>query len=115
MGAAANGSMIILGRSGKTYVCDFQSADATGTQWTFNLNGAAAATSPTQLRIPEDGVITDVSIATGTTCVGGVFSQDNATIIGGAIRYANHLNTLNQRPSLRIPLKGGSFLGLNTF
>jgi len=114
MSAAQNGTMNILGRSGKTYLIDIYSPDAAATQWTFNSTGAAAATSPTQLRIPEDGNIIDVSIATGTACAGVVFTQDNAQILGGVVRYANVLNTLANRGTSRIPVRGGAFLGGTT-
>lgn len=111
MGAAENGTIVMLGKSGKTYVIDFYAPDAVGGLLTFNANGAAASTSPNTLRIPEDCVITDFSIATGTTAVGAVLNVDNASLLGGTLRYANQLNSLSQRPALRIPLKGGSFLG----
>lgn len=111
MGAAENGSLVMLGRSGRTYVIDIYAPDAVGGLWTFNANGAAVSTSPNTLRVPEDCTIIDLSIATGTTAVGAQLNVNNASLIGAALRYANHLNTLTQRPALRIGVKGGDFLG----
>jgi len=109
--AASNGSLTMLGKTGKTYIIDVYAPDAVGGQWGFSANGSAGATSPTQFRVPEQCVITDFSIATGTTAVGVVINQNNASIQGGVLRFANFLNTLNSRPALRIPLNSGDFIG----
>lgn len=109
--AAELGSLILLGKSGRTYSVDLYLPDAVAGLVAFSPNGAATATSPTQYRVPEDCVITDISVATGTTAVGLVINVNNASIQGGVLRYANQLNTLAQRPALRIPLRGGDFIG----
>jgi hypothetical protein len=109
--AASNGTMFLLGKSGRSYAVDLYLPDAVGGLVGFNPNGASASTSPTQYRVPEACVITDVSIVTGTTAVGAVLNVNNAALQGGALRYAIHLNTLNNRPSLRIPVAAGDFVG----
>lgn len=109
--AAELGSITLLGRSGKTYIVDLYIPDAVAGLVGFAPNGAATATSPTQYRVPEACMITDVSVATGTTAVGLVLTQNNGSIQGGVLRYANFLNTLASRPALRIPLAAGDFLG----
>jgi len=111
MAAAQNGTIMLLGQSGKTYSVDLYAPDAVAGLWGFNANGTAGATSPTQFRVPENCLITDISIATGTTAVGAIISVNNSSIAGGVIRYANYLNTLTSRPSLRLKLNGGDFIG----
>ncbi len=113
MGAAENGTLSLLGASGRSYSVDVYAEDAAAGVVRFNPNGIAGAASPTQFRVPESCVITDFSIATGTTAVGCVFNNNSATISGGVIRYADHLNTLANRPAMRLKLNGGDLLGAN--
>jgi hypothetical protein len=62
-------------------------------------------------RCPEDIFVRDISVTTGTTAVGAVFNSSGAVINGSVIRYANHLNTLNNRPILNIAVRAGELLG----
>jgi len=109
--AAEAGTLKAVGRSGRPYYVDMYLPDAVGGIVLFNPAGAAAATSLNYWRPPEDVVITDVSVATGTTAVGAVFNLSGAVINGGVIRYANFLNTLASRPTLSISVPAGSLLG----
>lgn len=109
--AAQNGSMTLTARSGRTYIVDVYSPDAAGTLLTFSSTSAGASTSPSQFRIPEDCILTDLSFAASPTATAVALNVNNATIQGGVIRYANVLNTLPYRVPMRIPLKGGDFIG----
>lgn len=115
MSAAANGTLYAVGRSGRQYVVDFYQPDATATLMTFNPSGAAVAASLNYWRTPEECFIRDVSIATGTACVGTTFNSSGALLNGATIRYANHLNTLNNRPVLNIRIGAGELLGAVSF
>lgn len=111
MGAAEPGTLYAIGKSGRQYVVDLYLPDAVAGLVGFNPSGAASSTSITYWRVPEDVFIRDVSVTTGTTAVGAVFNSSGAIINGAVIRYANHLNTLNNRPVLNIGVKAGELLG----
>jgi hypothetical protein len=113
--AAQNGTITFVAKNGRTYTVDVYSPDAAATFLTFNPTGPAAAGSPTQFRIPEDCVLTDVSVAASPTATNFGFTVNNGAVIGGMVRYANVLNTLPYRIPLRLPLKGGDFLGALNF
>jgi hypothetical protein len=111
MSAAANGTLYAVGRSGRQYVVDFYQPDAAATLQTYNPSGASVAASLNYWRTPEEVFIRDVSIATGTACVGCAYNSSGALINGAIIRYANHLNTLANRPVLNIRVGAGELLG----
>lgn len=112
--AASAGSMKLVG-GGRTLVIDVYQPDAVSTLLTFNPSGLAASTSPSTFRVPFDCVITDFSIVTGATAVGGIVQINNSSINGGAVRWANHLNTLANRTQLAIPVNKGDFISVLQF
>lgn len=107
--AASAGTLYAVGQSGRQYIIDLYLPDAVAGVVQFNPSGVATTTSG-EWRVPENMTVTDISVITGTTAVGAVLYKDKAVINGATIRYANHLNTLNNRPALRIGLNAGSFL-----
>ena len=109
--AATAGTLTLLGKSGRTYSVDLYIPDATATQLTFNPAGLAASTSPSTFRVQEDSTIIDVSIGTAPTAVGCVIQADSAPVTGGALRWANQLQTLANRQKLQIGVRNGSFIG----
>jgi len=113
--AAQNGTIVMQGLSGKTYSVDVYAPDAVGTLFTFNPSGAAASTSNTTYRATEDCIVRDISIATGPTATGFVFTINGNVVSGGALRWANQLTSLPNRTQLRIQLKRGDFLGATQF
>lgn len=108
--AASNGTLVIFTKSGKTLSIDVATPDAVATYQTFNPTGLAASTSPSQLVIPEDGVIVDYIQVAAPTAVGFAVTLDSAVQPGGAIRYANQLCTLANRAKLQIPVRKGQIL-----
>ena len=102
--AASAGQLLAIGESGTQYSLDLYQPDAVATNLTFNPSGLAAATSPTTFRFPENVFIRDISIVTGATAVGGTVKVNNAVMNGATLRWAIHLNTLNERPKLNIPI-----------
>jgi len=108
--AAQQGTLTLVGASGRTYSIDVHHPDAAGTQITFNPSGAAASTSPSTFRIPENCIIFDLSLATSPTATGIVLYNNSGAILGGALRYANQLVALANRQKLNIPLRGGDFI-----
>lgn len=108
--AASNGTLTLVGKSGRTYVVDTYTPDAVATQITFNPTGLAASTSPTSLRIPEDCIIYDYSQVASPTAVGFTISCNSGVVNGGTLRHANQLCTLPNRQKLKIPLKQGDII-----
>lgn len=110
--AASNGTLTLVGKSGRTYTVDCYIPDATGTQITFNPTGLAASTSATSLRIPEDCVIYDFATVAAPTAVGFTISNNSGVVNGGALRHANQLVTLANRQKLKIPLRAGDIISM---
>jgi len=113
--AASAGTLIAIGKSGRTYSVDLYVPDATGTQLTLNPSGLAASTSPTTWRTPEDVTIIDISVAAAPTAVGAVLTVNQAVANGGAVRWANQLSTLATRAKVALGVRAGDFVGFNQF
>jgi hypothetical protein len=113
--AASNGTLVIAGKSGKVYSIDTYVPDAVATYLGFNPTGLAASTSPTQLVIPEDGMIVDYVQVAAPTAVGFNIQLDSAAQPGAALRHANQLCTLSTRQKLRIPVRKGQILSALQF
>jgi hypothetical protein len=113
--AASNGTLVILGKSGRVYSIDTYVPDATGTLLTFNPTGLAGSTSPTTLVIPEDGAIVDYVQVAAPTAVGFNIQLDSAAQPGATLRHANQLCTLATRQKLRIPVGQGQMLSALQF
>jgi hypothetical protein len=110
--AAQNATLVMVGLSSKrTYLVDVYAPDAAGTLLTFNPTGAAAATSPSTFRVPEDVVIRDISVAASPTATNFTLNVNGSVIAGGVVRWANQLNTLPFRTPVNIPIKAGDFIG----
>lgn len=110
--AASAGTMIMRGKSGRIYSVDVYIPDAVATLLTYNPSGLAAATSPSDYRVPEDVIITDITTATAPTAVGGTLKVNSGVVNGGTFRWADRLNTLSNRAKFAIPLRGGDFISI---
>ena len=108
--AAQQATLTLVGKSGRTYSIDVHAPDAASTQLCFNPSGAAASTSPSTMRVPEDCVIHDISIAASPTATGAVLYNNSGAILGGTIRWANQLDSLANRQKLKIPLRQGDII-----
>lgn len=116
--AATAGTMVLIGQStGVIRTVDLYIPDATGTKLGFNSTGLAGTSSSTSYRIPadQDYNIVDISIGTAPTAVGASLSVNSGVFNGGAIRWANQLQTLATRLKLKIPLKAGDFIEYTQF
>lgn len=113
--AAQNASIVLRGRSGRTYSPDVYLPDATGTNATFNTNGGAGSTSTVYYKTEEDCIIEDFSLATAPTATGSVFLLSGAPINSGTMRYANQLSSAPNRPKLKIFVPKGEQLGMLQF
>lgn len=110
--AAQNATLTLLTRGG-TKTIDVYLPDAAGTLGTFNPTGPAGTTSPSTFRVPESGIIYDISVAASTTATSAVFVINSGVVNGGVVRWANQLAANPNRQKLKIPVKAGDFVGLN--
>ena len=114
--AASAGSLVAIGKSGRTYVVDLYIPDATGTQITFNPAGLAASTSPSTWRVPEDVTINEIVLsAAAPTAVGAILTANGAVVNGGTWKHANQLSTLATRMKFALPIRGGDFVGATQY
>lgn len=113
--AASAGTLILVGKSKRTYSIDLYVPDAVATSVTFNAAGLAASTSPASFRVPEDCMIIDASIAAAPTAVGASLAVNGAVANGGTLRWANQLATLANRSKLAVPIRGGDFISYTQF
>lgn len=113
--AASAGTAVLLGKSQRVYTIDLYIPDATATKLGFNSAGLASTASATTYRIPEDCVLVDISIGTAPTAVGAALSVNSGVVNGGAIRWANQLQTLANRLKLKVPLRAGDFIEYTQF
>lgn len=113
--AATAGTLILVGKSGRTYSVDLYIPDATGTSLGLNPAGLAGTSSPTSYRVPEDCKIVDISIGTAPTAVGCTAYVNGAVLNGGTFRWANQLQTLANRVKINLYVAGGDFLSFTQF
>jgi len=105
--AANAGTLVLVGKSGRTYTIDTYVPDATATFLTFSVSGLASSGSPTHFTTLESCTIVDFSIGAAPTAVGAIFQVGDANVNGATIRHANQLAANPNRMKLRIPLPGG--------
>jgi len=108
--AATAGSMQFTGRSGMTYSKDLYLSDTVNTPINWDAGVGASATSPTTWRCPEDVLLTDFAVVTGAAQTKIQITR-NGVPNGNALRHSVHLNTLNNRPQMRIPFNAGDDIG----
>jgi len=113
--AATAGTLVLVGKSGRTYNVDLYIPDAVATAVTFNPAGLAASTSPATYRVPEDVIIQDLSIGTAPTAVGCALAVNGAVANGGTFRWANQLQTLANRIKVRLAVSKGDFVSFTQF
>lgn len=105
-------TLTIVGGGGATITVDVYASDVVAALMNFDSGSGAGAGSETFYKSPIEGFITDFSILTGMTdTTVGRLTIDNSNT-KSTIRYANHLNTLNSRPKLAIPVHRGENIGI---
>lgn len=92
----------------RTYAIDVYISDVVGASMNFDSGSGASASSDTFWIAPENVVLTDFSVATGLTDTTKISINANGVQTGNRLRYANHLNSLNNRPKLYVPFRAGT-------
>lgn len=99
---------VFKGRSGRTWVIDGYISDVAAAASTFDSGaGTASSTSDAFYIIPEDCILRDFIMTTGTTAAVAVQVVRNSVPTGNTLRFTAHLTSLNNRPVLEIPFKAG--------
>jgi len=107
---------IFQGNSGTTYGVDGYISDVNrylqsgvnGGLARFDGGAGAGTTSPTVWIAPENVILTDFSMTTGTADTEKIRLVVNSKPLSTTLRYVPHLSTNSNRPVLRIGFKGGS-------
>jgi len=102
--------MTFMGRSGFTYSKDVYLSDTVNTEVNWDAGSGAAATSPTRWRAPEDVLLADFAVVTGAAQT-KIQMTSNGVPNGNNLRHSIYLNTLSNRPALRIPFNAGDDIG----
>jgi len=112
MAATPQLATLTIQTGGGSITVDVYCSDVANALANFDSGSGAGAGSETFYKSPVSGSITDFSILTGMTdtTVGRVTIDGSNT--KSTVRYANHLNTLNSRPQLNIPVRAGENIGI---
>lgn len=113
--AANAGTIVLIGKSGRTYTIDAYVPDAVSTFLGLNSSGLSSSTSPTTWRAPEPCKIVDISIGAAPTAVGAILQLNNANANGGTVRWANQLAANPNRMKLNLYVAQGDFVSFLQF
>jgi hypothetical protein len=110
MGATAKtGTAIFRGlKSGITYSKGFYNPDVAGSLVRWDVGGAAGAATPDFTQFPEPVVLEDLSVVTGIVDTSQVRVIANQAPTTHLLQWANHVNTLNNRPRLSIGFRANT-------
>lgn len=115
MATATNYALVFRGASGRTYTISGYTADSAGYANTLSAGTTLAASGGLQYwRCPENVVLEDFSIPTGTTQTHGYMTQDGVPVSGSIVSYVVHVSTNSNRPKLQVRFPAGALVGMNT-
>lgn len=101
-----------VGRSGRRYNISMYLSDVANAAVTFSPAGKAVAGSLQFWRPPEDVVLKDLAVHTGTADTTTlVFQQDGAPLAGAVFAYLPYLDTIATRPEVTIGFPAGALVG----
>ena len=114
MAVPVTATLSFVGAGGKGYQISMYTADTAAYINKLSAHTVAGAGSATYWRPPENVVLTDFSIKTGTTQLDMVMTVDGAVKNGTVLNFLCHVSTAPFRPPLRIAFPAGSLIGANT-
>jgi len=113
MAAASQYATMVISNGASSINVDVYCSDVVNANTNMDSGGGTGGTgSLTYFKTPITGRIVDFSIATGMTDTTAAKVTINGSATKSTIRWANHLNTLNSRPLLNIPVNAGEDIGL---
>jgi hypothetical protein len=96
------------GESGKTYSIDAYVSDVNGGLVNFDAGAGAGASAPTYFIAPENMILTDFSMTTGTADTEKIRICKNGVSTPNVLRYVQHVSTNSDRPTLSIGFTQGT-------
>ena len=112
MVAAPQYATLVISNGSANINVDMYLSDVANAQANFDSGGSASSTSETFFKSPISGRIVDFAINTGMTDTTAGRITINGSSTKSIVRFANHLNSLNNRPLLNIPIRAGENIGL---
>jgi hypothetical protein len=91
----------------RVYNVDAYISDVADALVTFDGGAGASATSPSSFTAPEDIMLIDVAVVTGTADTTKMQILRNNQPTGDFLRYTQHLTTSAQRSPVRLGFKRG--------
>lgn len=105
-------TMILTSKDGTQINVDVYCSDVANALVNFDSGAGSGSASETFYKSPITGFITDFAIKTGMTdTTAGRITVNNGPT-KSVIRWANQLNSLNQRPKIMIPISVGENIGI---
>lgn len=98
-------------RSRKSFTVDAYVSDVAAAAVRWDSGNGSSSTSDTFWTPPEPVALTDIAIVTGTADTTKISVTRDGRATGNILRYANHVNTLAQRPRLSIGFRAGEKIG----
>lgn len=112
MAATPKTGTLFFRGSRQTYNVNVYVSDVANALITLNANGAAGTGSPTTWRAPENVVLTDFAMTTGTADTTNLtMQQDLANKPATVLPYAAFLTTINTRPPINVSFPAGALIG----
>ena len=112
--APQSGTFVFAGlQTGRNYNKDVYCSDVANALINWDVGQGAGSGTETFWTAPESCVIVDFTQVTGMTDTVSLQVTVNGVPTGDIIRFANHLNTLNSRPILNIPVPAGGKVSCN--
>ncbi len=107
-----NGTMTFVGQSGRIYSINFYLSDVAAAAVRFSQTTKAGASSDTSVRLPENAVLRDIAVVTGTADTTSITLTSDGAIKNGAVfMYTPHLTTIANRPQISIGFEKGALIG----
>lgn len=100
-------SMFFIGANKATYPVDVYISDVNGARINWDGGAGAGSASPTYWKAPQDVILVDFSMTTGTADTEKLRILRDSMPTGHILRYVPHLSTNSNRPKLQIGFKKG--------
>lgn len=102
------GTMTFLLQNGELYNVDCYVSDVAAAYVTFDGGAGAGASSPNEIQLPANAMLSDFAIVTGTQDTTKIQILRNNAPLGEFLRYTQHLTTSAQRSPVRRGFPRGS-------
>lgn len=113
MTTPTNGTMTLQLANGQTRSVNFYVSDLAGVYAKWATTHLSGANDPDNYVMPMNGVLKDVSIATGPTVSKALILEVNGNTAGTVYDYITFVSTAPYRPPQNVIINQGSVIRLN--